>query len=89
MASFSQDLRRRFVRGVAIVVAIAGGLLLLDAVVMLAWQERRALPGLDPSLLTNMRAWLLRLRDEARAKTRSGVGEWVRSVLDELGGGSA
>jgi hypothetical protein len=36
-----------------------------------------------------MRALLLRLRDEARARTRSGVGEWVRSVLDGLGGGSA
>ena len=45
-------------------------LLLLDAVVMLAWQERRALPGLDPSLLTNMRGWAVRLRDEARARIR-------------------
>jgi hypothetical protein len=70
MAPFNQDLRRRFVRGVAILLAIAGGVLLLDAVVMLAWQERRALPGLDPSLLTNLRAWLVRLRDEARARTR-------------------
>ena len=70
VASLNQDLRRRFVRGVALVLAIAGGLLLLDAVVMLAWQERRALPGLDPSLLTNLRAWLVRLRDEARARTR-------------------
>jgi len=70
MASFSQDPRWPFVRGVAIVLAIAGGLLLLDAVAMLAWQERRALPGLDPSLLTNMRGWAVRLRDEARARTR-------------------
>ena len=70
MAPFNQDLRRRFVRGVAIALAIAGGVLLLDAVVMLAWQERRALPGLDPSLLTNLRTWLVRLRDEARARTR-------------------
>jgi hypothetical protein len=51
-------------------LAIAGSLLLLDAVVMSAWQKRRALPGLDPSLLTNMRERAVRLRDEARARTR-------------------
>jgi hypothetical protein len=57
-------------RGVALVLVIAGGVLLLDVVVMLAWQERRALAGLDPQLLTNVRGWAVRLRDQARGRTR-------------------
>jgi hypothetical protein len=69
------------VRGVAFVLMIAGGFLLLDAVVALAWQEpltaviaragrRGAVPGLDPQLLTDVRGWAVRLRDHARGRTR-------------------